>query len=346
MILLREASEPDLDDLVALSRLAAEFHPGFLNIVNDRDQWKEKIKLSTDSFADKIADKMDAKYVFVADDLAKKRVVGVSMVSARHGTPEVPHFFLEVGTERKFSQTLNTGFIHGTLKLKYDIDGLTEIGGLLIDPQYRHTQARAGRQISFVRFLYMGAHKTKFRKRVIAELLPPLTKKGKSSLWEAVGRRFTGLDYPEADALSLKNKEFILSLFPSQKIYVTFLPAEARNAIGKVSKDTEPVLHMLKKIGFKYRNQVDPFDGGPHLTAGFDEIVPIRKTKTYAYGGSGSPAGAAEASGLLAPVVKGSRFIALACDIKIQNQKAFFPTHAAAALGLKAGDQIWFMPYY
>ena len=53
-------------------------------------------------------------------------------------------------------------------------------------------------------------------------------------------------------------------------------PAEARNAIGKVGKDTEPVVHMLKKIGFKYLNQVDPFDGGPHLWANVSDLLPIQ----------------------------------------------------------------------
>jgi arginine/ornithine N-succinyltransferase beta subunit len=38
--------------------------------------------------------------------------------------------------------------------------------------------------------------------------------------------------------------KFIFSLFPSGKIYTTFLAAEARNAIGKVGKETEPVLQL------------------------------------------------------------------------------------------------------
>jgi len=33
---------------------------------------------------------------------------------------------------------------------------------------------------------------------------------------------------------------------------------------------------MLKKIGFTYSNQVDPFDGGPHLRAKVDDLVPVQ----------------------------------------------------------------------
>ncbi|MEW6056027.1 MAG: arginine N-succinyltransferase [Bdellovibrionota bacterium] len=344
MILLREVNEADIAGLERLSAIAAERHPGFLNIASDRDQWREKIRNSMDSFADRLTNKMDAKYIFAAEDLEKKLIVGISMVAAQHGTADTPHFFFEVGSEQKYSQTISTGFIHGTLKLKYDTNGPTEIGGLLVDPDFRNSQERIGRQVSFVRFLYMGMHKAKFKRRVIAELLPPLTKKGKSPLWEAVGRRFTNMDYVEADVLSSKNKEFIFSLFPTGKIYISFLSAEARNAIGKVSKETEPVMHMLKKIGFQYRNQVDPFDGGPHLTANIDEILPIRSIKLFTYAGE-TDGSAAPQKGLVTSK-QDSPFRAVSCSVQIEQGSIYFPKAAAEAITAKTGDLVYFMPYY
>ena len=257
MILLREIQERDLASLERLAQI-----PGFINLQNDRDFLSEKIQRSQASFrsAPSRAGEMaesggdDSKYIFVAEDLETGAIVGTSMIAAQHGTEDEPHFYFEVGSEEKYSKSIGTGFIHGTLKLKQDTDGPSEIGGLVIDPMYRNSEARLGRQISFVRFLYLAMNRERFRKNILAELLPPLNKKGQSPLWEAIGRRFTNMDYWEADELCQKNKEFIFSLFPSGKIYTTFLPADARNAIGKVGKDTEPVLHMLKKIGFRYRN--------------------------------------------------------------------------------------------
>lgn len=348
MIVLREVRESDLESLEILSQIAAERHPGFLNMANDRDQWKDKIHRSVESFNDKLANKMEAKYIFVAEDVEKKKILGVSMVASQHGTPETPHFFFEVGSEQKFAQTINTGFIHGTLKLKYDTNGPTEIGGLLVEPEARNSsQERIGRQISFVRFLYMAMHKAKFKRRVLAELLPPLTKKGKSPLWEAVGRRFTNMDYTEADILSSKNKEFIFSLFPTGKIYVTFLPAEARNAIGKVSKETEPVMHMLKKIGFQYKNQVDPFDGGPHLVSNVDDVLPIKNTKNYQYAGSGEETGAIT-NGIVTLKQAGqpSPFSAVSVAARFEDGKIYFSALHAEAISAKIGDQVVFMPYY
>jgi arginine N-succinyltransferase len=272
MILLREIQEKDIDALERFSKI-----PGFINLPNDKELLKEKIQKSITSFRDLGSNKYDGKYLFVAEDLEKRQILGTSMIAGQHGTVESPHFYFEVDSEEKFSETINTGFIHGTLKLKYDTDGPSEVGGLVLDPEHRNSEQRIGRQISFVRFLFLGLNRTRFKRKILAELLPPLNQKGQSPLWEAIGRRFTNMDYWEADQLCQKNKEFIFSLFPSGKIYTTFLPAEARNAIGRVGKETEPVLHMLKKIGFEYKGQVDPFDGGPHLWANVDNLLPIKK---------------------------------------------------------------------
>ena len=96
-------------------------------------------------------------------------------------------------------------------------------------------------------------------------------------LWEAIGRRFLNMEYHDADLLSRSNKEFILSLYPSDTIYETLLPIEARNAIGKVGKDTQPVKRMLEGIGFEYSHEVDPFDGGPHYRCPLKELKPVKE---------------------------------------------------------------------
>ncbi|HUP58387.1 MAG TPA: arginine N-succinyltransferase [Bdellovibrionota bacterium] len=346
MILLREIQEKDLDAIEKLAQV-----PGMFNLVSDRDGLKDKIRWSLASFRDEIKNRSECKYVFVAEDLEKRQVLGTSMIAAQHGTVEAPHFYFEIGSEEKFSETINTGFIHGTLKLKYDTNGPSEIGALVMDPAHRGSEQRVGRQISFVRFLFLGMNKARFKKKILAELLPPLNKKGQSPLWEAVGRRFTNMDYWEADQLCNKNKEFIFSLFPTGKIYTTFLPAEARNAIGKVGKETEPVLHMLQKIGFKYKNQVDPFDGGPHLWAGVDELGPVKKLSTFTLASGLEAAGSPPDSGLVCRAEqKSGEFRAVAAQVVIKDGRLALhgsqAKTAAGTLGLQAGESVVFMPYY
>jgi arginine N-succinyltransferase len=355
MILLREIQERDIEALERFSQI-----PGFINLPNDKEMLKDIIQRSERSMnakpAGKNPEKYDGKYIFVAEDIPEDQttgtVFGTSMIAAQHGTVESPHFYFDVSNEQKFSETINTGFIHGTLKLKIDTNGPSEIGGLVVDPSYRNNDARIGRQISFVRFLFAGLNKERFKRKVIAELLPPLNKKGQSPLWEAIGRRFTNMDYWEADKLCQKNKEFIFSLFPTGKIYTTFLPAEARNAIGKVGKETEPVLHMLKKIGFQYLNQVDPFDGGPHLWANLQDILPIKKIATYTYDPSiiVNDGGGVESGLVTKPVQKIGQFRAMGAKATIQGQKIGFlePTakEMSGHLGIEPGSPVIFMPYY
>ena len=344
MILLREIEDRDLEALERFAQI-----PGFINLPNDRDQLKERILRSQSSFRGDLPNPMEGKYLFVAEDLSQGRVVGTSMIAAQHGTVEAPHFYFEVGSEEKFSETINTGFIHGTLKLKYDTNGPSEIGGLVIDPEVRNSEERIGRQISFVRFLFLGLNRGRFKRKLLAELLPPLNKKGQSPLWEAVGRRFTNMDYWEADQLCQKNKEFIFSLFPSGKIYTTFLPAEARNSIGKVGKDTEPVLHMLKKIGFEYKNQVDPFDGGPHLWVSVDELLPVKKIVSGSFEAAAISEAASPEAGLLCKQKqKPGVFRAVAVQAALEGGRMAVtrPAEVQKALGIEPGEPLVFMPYY
>lgn len=347
MILLREIQAKDLDSLERLAQI-----PGMYNLQGDRDQLKEKIVRSEKSFHGEIKRRDENKFVFIAEDVEGAGPVGTSMIASKHGTESSPHFYFEVDTEERFSDTINTGFIHGTLELKWDIDGPSEIGGLVIDPNFRKSEERMGRQISFVRLLYVALHRNLFEDRIIAELLPPLNRKGLSPLWEAIGRRFTNMDYWEADDLCQKDKEFIFSLFPSGKIYTTFFPAEARNAIGKVGKDTEPVLHMLRKIGFEYRSQVDPFDGGPHLWGNVDELRPIKNFLKAEYSPKkGLGEHVRVARGLIAKVEqKRGQFRAVAAEVEYGNGKikildASQGERAEELLELAAGEELGFLPY-
>jgi arginine N-succinyltransferase len=168
--------------------------------------------------------------------------------------------------------------IHQVLSIGYSYNGPTEIGGLVMHPDYRRAPERLGMLISYVRFQWIGLHRADFRDDLLAELLPPLEADGTSHLWEAVGRHFTGLTYREADRLSKKNKEFIKTLFPDGDIYVSLLSKEAQNVVGRVGPQTRGVEKLLRRIGFRYADRVDPFDGGPHFIAPTDDVLLVQRT--------------------------------------------------------------------
>jgi arginine N-succinyltransferase len=264
------------EDVGQLVDLAKQF--GLLNLPGDKKVLAQKIDKSVQSFEGKMS-KAESEYLFVLEDLEESLVVGSSLIMAKHGTDEIPHSYFKILKKNHFSEDLGIGFIHQVLRFQLDTDGPSEIGGLLVDKIYRRRPEKLGKQISLSRFLYMGIYPEKFEDRVLCELTPPLTDEGRSEFWEALGRRFTGLPYQEADLLSQSHKEFIRSLFPEEDIYLCLLDAKARLVLGRVGEQTKPAQHLLESIGFEYLDEVDPFDGGPHFGCNTKDIKVISHGK-------------------------------------------------------------------
>ncbi|MBK6515036.1 MAG: arginine N-succinyltransferase [Polyangiaceae bacterium] len=254
-------------------------HLNSVNLPNDRERIEEIVDTSYKSFAGIISAKAEREYVFVLFDRQEEKIIGTSMILAQLGRRGAPYIYFDVIDEERYSGTIDKHFHHTILKIGYSYQGPTEIGGLVMDPAYRKSSERLGTMISYVRFLYIGAHRELFRDEIVAELLPPLEPDGTSHLWEALGRKFTDMSYAEADLLSKKNKEFIKGLFPEGVIHASLLPRDAQDVIGKVGAQTKGVEKLLRRIGFRYAHRVDPFDGGPHFSAAPDEIAPVRDTR-------------------------------------------------------------------
>lgn len=348
MFLIREVQKKDVSDLLKLANT-----PGMFNFPSSHSSMVERISHSISSFKGK---SNNPKFVFVAEDLKSRKVIATAMIVHQHGTPESPHYYFKAGTERRFSEMIQTGFVHGTLTLKTQTEGPSELGALVVAENYRNHLEKVGRQIFFSRFLFLHQNRRFFKDDLIAELLPPLNKKGHSPLWEAVGRRFTDMDYWEADKLSSKNKDFIRDLFPKGKIYTTFLPPEARNSIGKVGPKTEPVMHLLKRIGFEYLNEVDPFDGGPHLRAKISKVIPLKKVSRVRIKASNTKLNK-PIFGLIAPTQhpKGFRAIQLYGDLVrdqkgklelVLNSKEVDLKRVCQLLNSSKNDEFDFMPYF
>jgi arginine N-succinyltransferase len=276
-IVLRAAGSKDL---AALARLAKRLDT--VNLPSDPTALTTMLRRSARSFAGKVHDRAEAAYVFVAEDRSARRIAGASVIIAKHGTPDSPHYYLEMAEEERYSRTLRRLFRHTYLHLRRSFDGPTEVGGLVVDPAYRGHPQKVGKQLSYCRFLYMGMHPERFEPSVLAEMLPPLTASGASPLWECYGRRVTGLSFHDADLLSRSDKEFIDALFPSAPIYVCMLPEEVRDQIGVVGPQSAAALHVLQKIGLRFLDQIDPFDGGPYWGARLADVTLVRALRRAA----------------------------------------------------------------
>ncbi|WP_394823221.1 arginine N-succinyltransferase [Pendulispora albinea] len=271
---IRGALVSDEDELLELAH-----HLNTVNLPYSREAIAHLLDQAQKSFTGEIKDSKRREYVFVLIDRDKKRIVGTSMIIAQLGRREAPYIYLDVVDEERYSATLDRHFKHTVLSIGYSYNGPTEIGGLVLLPEYRRFPERLGQFISYVRFLFIKLHREAFRDELLAELLPPLEADGTSHLWDALGRHFTGLSYAEADILSKQNKEFIRGLFPEGTFYASLLPKVAQDVIGKVGAQTRGVEKMLRRIGFRYAERVDPFDGGPHFTAPTDEVSLVARAE-------------------------------------------------------------------
>jgi arginine N-succinyltransferase len=341
MHLLRDAQRKDL---APLKRLAARLDS--VNLPHDERALAAIIDRSALSFGGRIRDPRERTYVFVLED-PRGRILGTSMAIAQHGTRESPCTFLDVSYREHYSSTLDTHFRHQVLSIGYHFDGPTEIGGLVVNPGDRGGEERPGKQLSFVRFLYMAMFPDRFRETVLAELMPPLTPDGKSLFWEALGKRFTGLEYHEADKLSRRNKEFIQQLFPPGDLYATLLPPRVQRLLGTVGREAAPVQGMLERLGFRYVDRIDPFDGGPHYEARLADVSLVRAHRRLLVAREPLPA-RERAPALLVGVARPAarpRFLAVRTAGRVEGGELALPRAALERLGVRAGARVHAVPF-
>ncbi len=339
-LLLRDVARKDLS---GLKRLAVTLNS--VNLPDDEKVLKGLIDRSVRSFSGRIANPFEREYLFVLEDVKSHAIIGTSMVIAQHGTREAPHIYFQVTEAEHYSATIDKHFRHKVLSIGYNYDGPTEIGGLVVDPPHRSGPEKPGKQLSYGRFLFMALHRDDFRERVLAELLPPLLPDGRSLLWESIGKKFTGLDYAEADQLSRRNKEFIKELFPASDIYATLFPANAQRIIGEVGPNTAGVRRMLERIGFRYVNHIDPFDGGPHFEANLSEVSLFRHYRTATVS---KEVWDQETPDVLVGLSRGSgatRFRAVRTQVGWNDQVVSLTASARAMLKVKPGERVSVIPF-
>jgi arginine N-succinyltransferase len=340
MLLLRDVQRGDLP---GLKRLASVLNT--VNLPDNEEMLARIIDRSLRSFSGKVQDPFQREYLFVLEDVRNRTLVGTSMIIAQHGTYDAPHIYYNVTEREHYSATLDKHFRHKVLSIGYNYEGPTEIGGLVVDPPFRATPDKPGKQLSYVRFLYIAMHRKLFRERVLAELLPPLMADGRSPLWEACGRKFTGMTYREADRVSRQNKEFIKELFPATEIYASLFPEKVQKMLGEVGQETVGVRRMLEKIGFQYVDHVDPFDGGPHFEANVKDLTLVRRFRTMKLGKEDNEL---EAEDVLVACERGSgrnRFRGVRTQARFDNQVVYLPRPAKELLGAKPGTTVSVIPF-
>jgi arginine N-succinyltransferase len=338
---IRGAVPSDQSELLRLAR-----HLNSVNLPDEPGHITRLLEASEKSFLGQIENPRRRKYVFLIRDLARGEAVGTSTIVAQLGRRDAPYIYLDVSTEEKYSSSTDLHFHHQVLRIGFSYDGPTELGGLVVHPDHRRADEKLGLLISYVRFLFIAAHRDLFKNELLAELMPPLEPDGTSHLWEAFGRRFTGMSYADADLRSSEDKTFIRDLFPRGEVYASLLAKDAQDVIGKVGAQTRGVERMLRRVGFRYAERIDPFDGGPHFVANADEVSLIQHTRQASFTGTLAELEVAGGPRVLVAreLNESPYFRAVACRISEADAQVRLPADVAQALGVSDGETLWLLP--
>lgn len=267
-----------LNDLEQLWELIGSATYGLTTLQISKEQLRERVELSDFAFNRKTEKPSGEPYVFVMEDVSRGTLVGLSCIFSKTGGYE-PFYSYRRVVESNYCKLLDQTQEVEALHLAKIHDGPTEIGSLFLSPDYRGKGR--GRLLSLCRFAFMAAHPKRFADSVIAEMRGVMSEDGDCPFWEAIGRHFFGIDFPQADSLSTINKRFIEDLMPRYPIYTSMLPESALEILGDVHPNTRPALAMLEAEGFKKIDLIDIFDGGPVVECACDKIDAVQRTSAH-----------------------------------------------------------------
>lgn len=322
------------DDLEALHALASSAGLGMTNLPACRSKLAVLLAGSDQILADPTNAPAGRQLVLVLE--ADGEVVGTGCIFPSVGG-DWPFYSYRIGRIRQASQALGKSVENTILTPVNDYDGTAEVGGLFVKPGLRGMAS--GRLMARSRYLFLAQHRAWFGERVLSELRGYQDASGRSPFWEAVGQRFYGLPFAEADKISVgAGKQVIADLGPKYPIYLNLLPAEAAEIVGKPHPDGRRAEALLVEEGFRFEGCIDIFDAGPTMVADIDNLRAVRDSRravvtAVAEAGEGG-------CEVLASTGHGEAFRAGRGRVWPDGEGATVSPDLAAALKLKLGDTI------
>ncbi len=257
-LLFRAAGPGDLD---AFERIAKASATGITTLPADRNILLDKLTRSAQAFASADDSSGEEIYLFVVEDLEAGRVIGTSGIAASAGFADRFYSYRNEMIVHASAALGASNRIH-TLHLCHDLTGFTLLTSFYIEPGYENTLAP--QLLSRARLLFLAEFAERFSDRIAAESPGLSDDNGRCPFWDAVGRRFFDMDYPQIERITGgRNKAFIAELMPQSPIYVPLLPEAAQWAIGQLHPVGDLPFSILLDEGFDTETYVDIFDGGP-----------------------------------------------------------------------------------
>ena len=333
---IRAALPKDIRPLYDLAKLTGG---GFTNLPAERPTLESKLERSEAGFSRKGETPADDLYMFMLENVETGQIRGTCQVFGQVGDDR-PFYSYIISTLTQKSEELGRIFRNQALTLTTDLEGSSEVGGLFLHPQER--AGGLGMLLARSRYLFIKQHRPRFGDMVLAELRGVMDQAGHSPFWDAIGGRFFGMTFPEADEFNaVHGTQFIADLFPKTPIYIAMLPDSARSVIGQPHPTGRAALKMLENEGFDWDSYVDIFDGGPTVTARTDKIKTVMEAEWLRV------AGANEEGGATMMLAAGVYHEFIACYAQTQqtaNGELLIDAEAMDMLNIGPGDRVLAVP--
>ncbi len=332
---IRAARQSDLRAFYNLAKLTGG---GFTNLPAEKATLEAKLDKSAAGFGRETDTPGDDLYVFMLENCETKQIRGTCQVFGAVGTDR-PFYSYLISTLTQRSDELAKTFRNQLLNLTTDLEGSSEVGGLFLHPHER--AGGLGLLLARSRYLFIKAHRERFGDAVLAELRGVMDEGGHSPFWDAIGGRFFGMTFPEADEFNaVHGTQFIADLFPKSPIYMSMLPESARAVIGQPHPTGRAALKMLENEGFVWDCYVDIFDGGPTVTARTDDIRTIRAASTLRVLDR-EPAGGEP---MLVAHGRLHDFVACYATVEVSDDGAAIDSAARKLLDVDSGEEVMAVP--
>ena len=329
---IRAATGQDLQALYEMAKLTGG---GFTNLPPDRKALAAKLERAEKAFSRKDGDPADEQFVLVLENCETGEVRGTSQLFTQVGQ-KWPFYSYRMTTLTQHSTELERTVRAELLSLVTDLEGSSEVGGLFLHPSER--AGGLGMLLARSRYLFIAMHRARFGDRILAELRGIIDERGGSPFWDAIGGRFFGMTFQDADYFNATHgNQFIADLMPKHPVYIAMLDESARRVIGLPHPSGRAAMRMLEEEGFSHDGYVDIFDGGPTMTARTDKVVSIRDAVAARVVETELPKGdkALIAAGTL------SNFRCCFGARELRAGGVAIDARAADVLGVKSGDTVW-----
>jgi arginine N-succinyltransferase len=329
-----------LADLPQVEQIAAASAIGIGSLPPDRERLYEKIRASAHAFAADVDVAGEESYFFVLEEAASGQIVGVSGITACAGFKDRFYSYRNELVVHRSPELGIANRIH-TLHLCHDLSGHSLLTSFYIAPELEATPWP--QLLSRGRLLFIAEHPRRFADRLAAESPGLCDENGRSPFWDAVGRRFFDMDYPQAEQLAGgRAKSFIADLLPHSPVYVPLLPEDAQLAIGQLHPVAELPFSILTDEGFEAETYVDVFDGGPTVEARLSTLRTFRAQRRVRVD-AGTPPAPAHPCLVANTGLEGWR--ATLTDVPLPaDDRLTLPREVMLALDVSAGDDVRVAP--